>query len=359
MPPDPAWPSAAASFLSMTGATVPIIQAPMAGSSGVALAVAAIRGGAVGSLPAAMLTPAQLSRQIADVRAQVSGPLNVNFFCHAMPEPPDETEWRALLAPYYEAEGVGNAGPGPARRPFDAAMCAVIEEARPEIVSFHFGLPDAALLARVRAAGALVFVSATTGEEAHWLAGRGCDAIILQGAEAGGHSGWFLGPTHRPTSLGALLLDKPDVPVIAAGGIVDGVDMAAALRAGASAVQIGTAYLATPQSLIAPPYRALLGTPEASDAAFTNLMSGREARGIRNRLMRELGPIRPEAPAFPYATAALTPLRISAEASGRSDYSALWAGAGASRVTAQEAEALTRDIAQAALAKLERDNERA
>lgn len=350
------WPEAVQSFLALTGAQVPIVQAPMAGSSGAALAIAALKGGAIGSLPAAMLTPGQLGRQIAEVRAAVSGPLNVNFFCHTMPEPPDETAWRALLAPYYAAEGVGDAGPGPARRPFDDAMCAVIEETKPEIISFHFGLPHAALLARVRATGALVFVSATTGEEAHWLAGQGCDAVILQGSEAGGHSGWFRGTAHKPTSLGALLLDKPDVPVIAAGGIVDGADMAAALRAGASAVQIGTAYLATPESLIAPPYRALLGTPEAADAAFTNLISGREARGIRNRLMRELGPIREEAPPFPYATAALTPLRISAEASGRSDYSALWAGSGAARVRPQPAEALTREIARSALAQLEDDD---
>ncbi len=352
----PRWPAASDRFLALTSAQVPIVQAPMAGSSGVALAVAAIKGGAVGSLPAAMLSAEQLREQIAQVRAAVAGPLNINFFCHHLPEPPDESAWRALLAPYYAQEGVGEAVPAPLRRPFDEAMCAVIEEMRPQIVSFHFGLPEAVLLQRVRAAGVAVWASATTRAEADFLAEQGCDAIILQGAEAGGHAGWFLGAHHQPTPLAQLLRERPDVPVIAAGGIVDGADMAAALRAGASAVQIGTAYLATPQSLSSPVMRALLGTQGAADAAFTNLFSGREARGIRNRLMRELGPIRAETPPFPYATAALTPLRISAEAAGRGDYSPLWAGAGAARVRPQDAEAFTRALAQAAQTYLETIN---
>ncbi|WP_349356851.1 NAD(P)H-dependent flavin oxidoreductase [Sphingobium nicotianae] len=350
------WPAASDAFLALTGAQVPIVQAPMAGAGGVALAIAAMKGGAVGSLPAATISAEQLRAQIGEVRGVASGPLNINFFCHHLPEPPDESAWRALLAPYYAQEGVGEGPPAPLRRPFDAAMCAIIEEARPQIVSFHFGLPEAGLLARVRATGAVVLASATTREEVRFLAARGCDAIILQGAEAGGHSGWFLGERHEPTPLAELLRERVDVPVIAAGGIVDGADMAAALQAGASAVQIGTAYLATPQSLIAPPFRALLGTDAATDAAFTNLFSGREARGIRNRLMRELGAIRAEAPAFPYASNAITPLRATAEAAGRNDYSSLWVGAGATRVRPQDAEALTRAIAQDAQAHLETMN---
>jgi nitronate monooxygenase len=348
------WPSRCEPFLALTGATVPIVQAPMAGSGGVALAVAAIRDGGVGSLPAAMLPAEQLRAQIVEVRAQARGPLNINFFCHRLPDPPpDERAWHAALAPYYAAEGVSEGPPAPLRRPFDEAMCAIVEETRPEIVSFHFGLPDEALVARVRGAGAAILVSATTPEEAHWLADRTVDAIILQGAEAGGHSGWFLGKAHQPTPLAALLADRPDVPVIAAGGIVDGADMAAALRAGASAVQIGTAYLPTPESLISPVYRALLGTQAAADAAFTNLFSGREARGFRNRLMREIGPISPVAPPFPYASNAVAPLRAAAEAAGRSDYSPLWVGAGAARVRPQSAERLTLGIARDALRELE------
>lgn len=338
--------AASARFLEITGAAVPIVQAPMAGAGGVALALAAIRGGALGSLPCALLSVEQLRTQVAELRAAVQRPLNLNFFCHSLPAQPDESEWRALLAPYYAEEGVAPGEPPPLRRPFDAAMCTLVEELRPEVVSFHFGLPDAALLARVKAI-ATVFGNATTPDEAAWLAARGCDAIIAQGAEAGGHAGWFL-DGHRPTPLAVLLpaAVATGVPAIAAGGIVDAADVAAALGKGAAAVQVGTAYLATPESLVAAPHRALLGTQAANDAAFTNLLTGREARGICNRLMRELGPISDKAPPFPYASNALAPLRARAEADGRGDYSPLWVGAGAARVNAMPAEALTRALAE-------------
>ncbi|MGK6355563.1 NAD(P)H-dependent flavin oxidoreductase [Sphingomonas sp. DT-207] len=332
----------------LTGAALPIVQAPMAGAAGVELAVAAIRAGALGSLPCAMLSPEQVRVQVEEVRTQVRGPLNLNFFCHSLPDPPDETEWHALLAPYYAEEGVTAGAPAPLRRPFDTAMCALVEEVPPEVVSFHFGLPEPALLARVKAAGAKVFGNATKAEEARWLAERGCDAVIVQGAEAGGHAGWFI-DRHRPMPLAELLsrvLAAVDLPVIAAGGIVDAAGVAAALEAGAAGVQVGTAYLATPESRISPAFRALLGTPAAADAAFTNLLSGREARGIRNRLMRELGSMRDEVPTFPYASNALAPLRTRAETEGRGDYSPLWAGAGAARVRPMPAEALTRSLFQ-------------
>jgi nitronate monooxygenase len=332
-------------FLEALGAGAPIVQAPMAGAGGARLAIAAIRGGAVGSLPCALLTPAQIAEQVAEVRAGAAGPLNLNFFCHSLPEPaPDEAAWQALLAPYYVAEGAEPGPPPPLRRPFDAALCEAVEAARPEIVSFHFGLPDAALLARVRGTGALVFGNATTGAEMRWLAERGVDAVIAQGAEAGGHSGWFLGDGHAPTPLAALLAETVAVPVIAAGGIVDGADIARALAAGASAVQLGTAFLAAEESSISAPFRALLGSEVPTE--FTNLFSGREAQGIRNRLMRELGPIRAEAPAFPYASNALAPLRARAEADGRGDYSPLWAGAGVARVRAMGAERLVRRLVE-------------
>lgn len=334
-------------LLERIGAAAPIVQAPMAGAAGTALAIAAMRGGAVGSLPCAMLSPEQVAAQVAEVRRGAEGPLNLNFFCHHLPEPaPDETAWRALLAPYYAEEGVAQGDPPPLRRPFDAALCTAVEAARPEIVSFHFGLPEDVLLARVRGTGALVFGCATTIEEMRRLAERGVDAVIAQGAEAGGHSGWFLAEAHRPTPLAELLAEEIAVPVIAAGGIVDGAGIARALVAGADGVQIGTAYLATPESMISAPFRALLGT--AVESEFTNLFSGREARGIRNRLMRELGPVRAEAPAFPYASNALAPLRARAEADGRGDYSPLWAGAGVARVRALGAEELTRNLAREA-----------
>jgi len=321
----------------------------MAGAAGPALAIAAMRGGALGSLPCALLAPDQIAAQVAEVRAGADGPLNLNFFCHVLPAPPDESAWRALLAPFYAAEGVAPGEPPPLRRPFDEAACAVVEAVRPEVVSFHFGLPDPALLARVRATGAKLFGCATTMEEMRWLAGRGVDAIIAQGEEAGGHSGWFL-DRHRPTPLADLLAARPDVPVIAAGGIVDAAGIAAALRNGAAGVQIGTAYLPSPESFISPAFRALLGTPVESH--FTNLFSGRAARGIVNRLMTELGPMRDEAPVFPYASNALAPLRSKAEAEGRGDYSPLWAGAGVARVAALPAEELTRRLARDAAALL-------
>ncbi|NLS28842.1 Nitronate monooxygenase [Sphingomonas sp. S2M10] len=336
---------AAPRFLAELGASTPIVQAPMAGAGGVELAIAAIRGGAVGSLPCAMLAPAAIVEQAAAVRAGAAGPLNLNFFCHALPAEPDESAWRALLAPYYAAEDVAPGPPPPLRRPFDADACAAVEQVRPAMVSFHFGLPDPALLARVRATGARILGNATTPEELHWLAAQGVDAAIVQGGEAGGHAGWFLGDAHRPVSLADLLATPVGPPLIAAGGIVDAGDIVAALRLGAAAVQIGTAYLATPESAIAAPYRALLGTPASADAAFTTLFSGRAARGIVNRLMRDLGATRPEVPPFPYASAALAPLRAHAEAQGRTDYSPLWAGSGAPRVRAEAAETLTRRLA--------------
>jgi len=327
-------------FRDLTGAAVPIVQAPMAGSSGVALAVAALQGGAVGSLPCALITPEQLRVQVAEVRGAVSGPLNINFFCHEIGPAPDETAWHQALARFYAEEGVGPPdSPPPLRAPFDAAMCAVIEELRPEIVSFHFGLPARPLLERVRAAGALLFGNATTVAEARWLAGQGMDAIIAQGSEAGGHAGYFLSG-HHPVGTMALvpqIADAVDVPVIAAGGICDARGIAAALILGASAVQLGTAYLPTPESLISATHRARLAGPEAEETTFTNLFTGRLARGMHNRLMNELGPVHPAAPPFPYASGALTELRRVAEA----DYASFWAGQAAPLGRAEPARALT------------------
>lgn len=341
-------------LLDLAGAEVPIVQAPMAGAGGVALAVAAIRAGAVGSLPCAMLTPEQALAQAREVRAAAAGPLNLNFFCHALPPPPDETEWRALLAPYYAEEGVSPGDPPPLRMPFDAAMADVVEAVRPEIVSFHFGLPEPALLARVRGTGAKLFASATDVREAVWLAERGCDAVIAQGSEAGGHAGWFL-DRHRPTGLVALvrqLVAAVEVPVIAAGGVADAHGMAAALLLGASGVQLGTAYLATPESLVGPWFRALLGTPAAEATAFANVFTGRAARGIVNRLIREQGPMSPVAPPFPYAANAVAPLRAAAEAAGRGDFSPMLAGQAAALARPVAAQALTEQLAQGALALL-------
>ena len=344
-------------FEALLGSRHPILLAPMAGGGGVDLAAGAIEGGAVGSLPCAMLTPDEVRAQVAELRSRAAGPLNLNFFCHAMPAGGDDSEWRALLAPWYERYGVA-AGEesGPLRRPFDPAMCEAVEAVRPELVSFHFGLPDQALLDRVRAAGAKVVANATTVEEARRLAGQGVDAIIAQGWEAGGHAGRFLGG--RPDEhmgLFALLpqiADAVSLPVIAAGGIADGRGIAAALLLGAAAVQIGTAYLHCPESLIAPAHRAALESEAAERSVLTNLFSGGLARGLWTEPMTELGPVRDEAPPFPLATAALAPLARAAAERGEAGFRPMWAGQAARLGRPLPAPILTEHLAADALARL-------
>lgn len=336
------------------GARVPVVQAPMAGSGGVALAVAAVRGGALGSLPCAMLTPEQVVAQASEVRAAVDGPINLNFFCHAMPEAVDDSAWRAALTPFYADEGVAPDGPPPAlRQPFGEAMAAAVEAVRPEVVSFHFGLPSPALVARVKATGALILGSATHVDEAVWLAERGCDAVIAQGFEAGGHAGYFLGD-HRPVGLVALvpaIVDAVTVPVIAAGGIADARGVAAAIALGASGVQVGTAYLTTDEAMTSAVHRAAIAA--GGETVFTNLMTGRRAQGLRNRLIDALGPVSDSAPPFPHAATALAPLRARAEKAGRGDYSPLWAGQSVGLARATDARVLTETLGAAALAALE------
>jgi nitronate monooxygenase len=340
-------------FLALAGAALPIVQAPMAGAGGTALAIAAVRGGAVGSLPCGMLTPDEVRAQVAAVRAAATGPLNLNFFCHEMPEEGNDAAWRALLAPYYAEFGVEPDNGGAMRLPFDARMCAAVEEVRPEVVSFHFGLPAPALLERVRATGAKIVGNATTPEEARWLEARGVDAIVAQGFEAGGHTGRFLGGRHDEAfglfALVRLVAEAVSVPVIAAGGIADGRGIAAAFALGASAVQLGTAYLACPESAISPAHRAALGT---ETTLFTNLLTGGLARGVEGRLMRELGPVRDEAPPYPLAAAALAPIRRAAEAQGEYGFGPMWAGQAASLARALPAEELTRKLGEDALAVL-------
>lgn len=348
------WPDPA--LLARVGMSVPIVQAPMAGAGGVSLAVAAIEAGALGSLPCAMLSPDTMLDQVAAVRQRVAGPVNLNFFCHRLGASPDDSAWRALLAPYYVEYGVGYPDdPPPLRQPFDAAMCAAVEEARPEVVSFHFGLPDAALLDRVKAAGIFVIASATSLDEARMLVAGGVDALIAQGWEAGGHASYVLpGDGGDHMGLFALLpqmVDAVRVPVIAAGGIGDARGIAAALTLGASAVQMGTAYLHTPESLIGEAHRALLSSEAAEHTQFTNMMTGGLARGLPNRLMMEQGPTSPDAPPFPYAAAALAPLRRAAEAEGDPAFSPLWAGQAAGLgVSGEPARILTERLAREALA---------
>ena len=220
-------------FLDLAGCEHPIVQAPMAAAGGVELCVSVIKGGGLGSLPCGLLTPDQVRAQVSNVRSRAKGPLNLNFFCHEMPANADDRGWRALLQPYCDEYDVEPGTGGALRLPFDADMCAVIEEVRPEVVSFHFGLPEIRLLERVKATGATLVGNATTVEEARWLEAGGVHAIIAQGFEAGGHIGRFLGSDPAEAmGLFALLpqvVDATTVPVIAAGGIADGRGIAAAL----------------------------------------------------------------------------------------------------------------------------------
>jgi len=339
-------------FLALTGARLPLVQAPMANFAGSALAIAALKAGAVGSLACAVLSPDQVAAEVAAIRAAATGPINVNFFCHTLGPQPDESAWHAALAPFYQAEGVAPPTQPPAlRKPFDSAMAEVIEAVRPEIVSFHFGLPERDLLDRVRATGARIFGNATTLTEANFLADAGVDAIIAQGFEAGGHAGHFL-IGHRPIGMLALvrqILNNIDLPVIAAGGIADAGAAKGAIAAGAAAVQVGTAYLRTPEATTSAVHRRLLAQAGPEDSVFTNLFSGGLARGLRNRLIEALGPVSDAAPPFPYASAALAQLRAKAEADGRGDYSPLWAGQGVGLSDDEPAEDLTARLGAAAL----------
>jgi len=327
----------------------------MAGAGGVPLCLGAMEGGALGSLPCALLSPEQIEEQAAAVRAGSDRPFNLNFFCHTMPEDVDDRAWRALLQPYYDEYGAVPAGPGALRKPFDEAACAAVEAVRPKVVSFHFGLPEERLFRRVKESGAIVIGNATTPDEARWLEERGADAIIAQGWEAGGHTGRFLPASGDPLGLFALLprvVDVVNVSVIAAGGIGDARGIAAAFALGASAVQLGTAYLHCPESAISAAHRALLARGEPT--VFTNLMTGGLARGFAGRPVRELGPVRTEAPPYPLAAIALAPIRAAAEAQGEYGFGPLWAGQAAALGEPLPAAALTRKLAADALALLHR-----
>ncbi|MEA2897077.1 MAG: nitronate monooxygenase [Bradyrhizobium sp.] len=347
-------------FLDLFKTEFPIVLAPMAGVMDADLVIAAAQGGALGSLPCAMLPVEKAREQINIIRQRVSAPVNMNFFCHEPDEadPQREAGWKRRLASYYNEFGLDPAAPINVanRAPFNAAMCELIEELKPEVVSFHFGLPEAALLKRVKAAGCIVISSATIVREAIWLEQHGADAIIAQGAEAGGHRGMFLTENiaEQPGTFALLpqVVDAVRVPVIAAGGIADGRGIAAAFALGAAGVQIGTAYLHCPESKIIAPHRAALAGAHDDSTVITNVMTGRPARGVINRVMREVGPLSVDAPAFPHAATALGPLKAAAEKLGKVDFTSLWAGQAARLGRAMPAAELTRALAGDALKRL-------
>jgi nitronate monooxygenase len=338
-------------FRSLLSTDLPIIQAPMAGVQNSALAVSVCEAGGLGSLPCAMLSIEAMQEELEKIRGQTSRPYNLNFFCHSEPAPEPEREraWRETLKPYYEELGVdaGRVPPPAARAPFNAEAAELLERIRPPVVSFHFGLPPPRLLARVKTWRPLILSSATTVEEALWLEEQGVDAIIAQGLEAGGHRGMFLTVT---TQIGTLALVPQIVravrcPVIAAGGIVDARSVQAALALGAAAVQVGTAYLLAPEATTGAVHRAALKSTAAQHTALTNVFTGRPARGIVNRAMRELGPLNHLVPAFPRAAAAMQSLRAEAEKRGSGDFSPLWSGQNAGACREMPAAEITRELA--------------
>ena len=335
------------------GCPLPIIQAPMAGAQDHRLAAAVCAAGGLGSIPAGMLNAEGLRRELSALQALTDAPCNVNFFCHSAPTPDPalEAAWRQRLAPFYAELGLDPeaATAGASRQPFSAELAEVVEALRPAVVSFHFGLPCPELLQRVHASGAKILGCATTLAEGVWLEANGADAVIAQGWEAGGHRGLFLSHelTEQLSTLSLLpqLVDALKIPVIAAGGIADARGVQAAMALGAAGVQVGTAYLLCPEANTSAVHRAALSSPAAQHTALTTLFSGRPARGIINRVMRELGPLSESVPAFPLASTAIAPLRAKAEILGSGDFSPLWAGQNVSGCRDISATQLTRELA--------------
>jgi nitronate monooxygenase len=340
------------SIKELLGIELPIVQAPMAGVQTSALAVAVSNAGGLGSLPCAMLSLDALRAELDAITAGTARPFNVNFFCHAppVPDPKRESAWRNVLRPYYDELGVdiSSVAPVAARTPFSHETADVLSDIAPPVVSFHFGLPTRDLLQRVRSWGTKILASATSVDEARWLEERGVDAIIAQGLEAGGHRGHFLSDDLTTQTGTFALLPQiaraVRVPVIAAGGIADAAGVAAAMALGAAGVQIGTAYLLCPEATTSAVHRAALAGEAARHTALTNVFTGRPARAIVNRLMRELGPVSRIAPPFPLAFTAILPLRARAEAQGAGDFSPLWAGQNVSGCKEVPAAELTREL---------------
>jgi nitronate monooxygenase len=323
-------------FQKMLGLEHPIIQAPMAGVQRSALAIAVSNAGALGTLPCATLNPDEMKRELSLIRANTDNPYNVNFFCHQPPvaDASREATWRNTLAPYYLEHGIDPTSiPDPVAEdgPFDVDKLEVLRQFKPAVVSFHFGLPSADLLAAVKEMGSIILCSATIVEEAVWLESQGVDAIIAQGVEAGGHRGMFLTDdiTSQVGTFSLLpqIVAEVEVPVIAAGGIASREGIAAALGLGASATQIGTTFLLCDEAETGQVHRDALKSPGSVHTALTNRFSGRPARSIVNRLLREIGPIGvDDVPPFPTAYSALAPLRSVDAERASSDFTQLWSG---------------------------------
>jgi nitronate monooxygenase len=332
---------------------LPIIQAPMASAAFSEMVIGVSEAGGLGSLACALLTADQIIEEVKIIRQKTSRPINLNFFCHEPPKTDAEREaaWQSALEPYFVERGLDPTAlpPVPGRAAFDSTMCDLVADLRPPVVSFHYGLPEKSFVARIKAVGAKILSTATTVEEARWLEAEGCDAIVAQGIEAGGHRGMFLTDdvsTQIGTlSLVPLVVDSVKVPVIAAGGIADARGIAAAFALGAAAVQIGTAYLLCPEARIGPLYREALRNEE-NQTIVTNVFTGRAARAISNRMVREIGPMSKLAPDFPLAGRFSAPLRAASEANGLIDFTPMWSGQSARLARELSAKELTRRLAE-------------
>lgn len=357
------------SFFKDLGLRYPLIQAPMAGVQDYRLAASVAQAGGLGSLPCAMLSPAALQEnlqafgqalgQTPEQTPDASTAINVNFFCHTEPDitPQAQVRWQAALAPLYAERGI-DIDTMPAlqsgRQPFSASLASVIAPFKPQVVSFHFGLPDASLVERVKSWGGQVIASATTVAEGQWLQAHGADAVIAQGLEAGGHRGHFLSlDTSLQMGMMALLpqmVDALSIPVIAAGGICSPATVRAAMALGATGIQVGTAYLLSPEALTSALHRQALQSPAARHTALTRAFTGGAARGIVNHAIRALASHEADTPAFPLASSGMAPLRSQAEAQGRGDFSPLWSGQNNHALQAHPAALITQQLGQAALA---------
>lgn len=341
------------------GLNTPIIQAPMAGVSTPALAAEVCKAGGMGALGLGSVDAEGGRKAIRAARDLGANCLNANFFCHHS-EPLDADKaalWCAALAPEFARF---EATPPDALREIYLSFVAdperptMLLEERPEVVSFHFGLPSAEVIAALKAAGILLFASATNVAEAQACVSAGMDAIVVQGIEAGGHRGCFdpLAPDDALPTLDLLARIKPytDLPLIAAGGLMDGADCARALQAGADMVQLGTAFVLCPETSADAGYRAAMSSDAAADTVFTNAISGRPARALPNAFTAWGTDRQNESPGYPYTYDAGKALHAAAKAKSDHSYGAHWAGSGAARAralpAAQLMAALTAEIAQ-------------
>jgi nitronate monooxygenase len=342
-------------LLDRIGIDLPIIQAPMAGISPPAMAAAVSGAGGLGSIGVGATNAEGARAMIADAHARANGPLNVNVFCHrpARSDPQRESAWIARFAPEFEKfEAKAPAGLGEIYRSFveDDDMLAVFLAMRPQVVSFHFGLPSAARIGALREAGIVLFASATNLAEARQAAAADVDAIIAQGYEAGGHRGLF-DPEAADDRLGTLALTRIlardiDLPIIAAGGIMDGAGIAAALRLGAAAAQLGTAFVGCEESLADAGYRAALFSDAAHHTVMTHAISGRPARCLANRFTGLGADIAArDVPDYPIAYDLGKALHSAGKAKGEFGFGAQWAGQGAPLARALPAAALVATLA--------------